>query len=330
MPSPIREVLEGKRKWAVETADCVEFMERLPTGCVDLVHFSGPYEDARTYQMGFKLKGQEWVDWMRNVVNCAARISSGLVAVNMSCKVRDFRYSAAVEWLVTDLTREDGLVCWPSPYAWVKMEDRDDALPNGIPGSGGKTCQRRDWEPVYCFGRPENVPPPFTDNLAFGTDTKTGSFGGEFSNRDQEGKRANEGASERHKQETGEGRWGPDKEGKIKGGHRHYKPPISNHGNVIRVGYDGDSVIRVPVGGGKLGHSLSHKSHAPMPLGLAERFVRWFCKPDGIVCDPFTGSGTTGHAALKHGRRFVGCDVWGGEGGTKTAIERLKQVEESL
>lgn len=46
-----------------------------------------------------------------------------------------------------------------------------------------------------------------------------------------------------------------------------------------------------------------------MPLAVAERFVRWYCPPDGVVLDPFAGSGTTCHAAFIHGRRFVGCDL---------------------
>lgn len=324
MPSPIREVLQGKRRWAVETADCIPFMERLPEACVDIVFFSPPYEDARSYQIDFKLKGQDWVDWMRALVTAAARVSRGLVAVNMSAKVRNRRYSCAVEWLVTDLTREDGLVCWPSPYAWVKMEDHDNALPNGIPGSGGRDCQRRDWEPVYCFARPENIPLQWTDNLAFGNGTKGSSFGGEFSNRDQDGRRANE-----HERAMTERTFQNAVDGSIKGSHRRVRPEVSNPGNTIWTENE-DSVIRCPVGGGKLGHVLAHKSHAPMPVGLAERFVRWFCPPNGIVLDPCSGSGTTGHASLKHGRRYIGLDVWGGEGGTKTAIERLVQVEDSL
>jgi adenine-specific DNA-methyltransferase len=36
--------------------------------------------------------------------------------------------------------------------------------------------------------------------------------------------------------------------------------------------------------------------------------VRYVVPPDGLVCDPFTGSGTMGIAARQLGRRFVGCD----------------------
>lgn len=42
------------------------------------------------------------------------------------------------------------------------------------------------------------------------------------------------------------------------------------------------------------------------PLGLMEALIRDFTDPNDLVCDPFAGSGTTGVAALRLGRRFVG------------------------
>lgn len=48
---------------------------------------------------------------------------------------------------------------------------------------------------------------------------------------------------------------------------------------------------------------------ACMPVALAERCVQAGCKPGGTVLDPFSGSGTTGLAAAKHGRRYVGIDL---------------------
>lgn len=44
------------------------------------------------------------------------------------------------------------------------------------------------------------------------------------------------------------------------------------------------------------------------PTPLLERLVR-VAPPGGVVLDPFTGSGTTGVAALRQGRRFVGIEV---------------------
>jgi DNA modification methylase len=48
---------------------------------------------------------------------------------------------------------------------------------------------------------------------------------------------------------------------------------------------------------------------AVMPTALAERCVRAGCRPGGTVLDPFSGSGTTGLAAARHGRRYVGLDL---------------------
>lgn len=48
---------------------------------------------------------------------------------------------------------------------------------------------------------------------------------------------------------------------------------------------------------------------ATMPPALAERCIQAGCKPHGTVLDPFSGSGTTGYAASKHGHRYVGIDL---------------------
>jgi site-specific DNA-methyltransferase (adenine-specific) len=37
--------------------------------------------------------------------------------------------------------------------------------------------------------------------------------------------------------------------------------------------------------------------------------VRTYCPPNSLVCDRFCGSGTTGVAALRWGRRFAGYDL---------------------
>jgi DNA modification methylase len=43
------------------------------------------------------------------------------------------------------------------------------------------------------------------------------------------------------------------------------------------------------------------------PVGLLERLLRWM--PPGLICDPFMGSGSTGEAALKAGRSFIGIEI---------------------
>ena len=50
------------------------------------------------------------------------------------------------------------------------------------------------------------------------------------------------------------------------------------------------------------GHSI-HPTQKP--VDLLERAIRTHTKPGAVVCDFFAGSGSTGVAALKAGRRYI-------------------------
>lgn len=41
----------------------------------------------------------------------------------------------------------------------------------------------------------------------------------------------------------------------------------------------------------------------------ARYWIEKLCPPDGIVCDPFLGGGTTGAAAQSLGRRWIGFEI---------------------
>ncbi len=45
------------------------------------------------------------------------------------------------------------------------------------------------------------------------------------------------------------------------------------------------------------------------PIGLVQGLIKALSPPDGLVLDPFLGSGSTGAAAAIEGRRFVGAEV---------------------
>ena len=54
----------------------------------------------------------------------------------------------------------------------------------------------------------------------------------------------------------------------------------------------------------------AHGSHPTQkPVALLERIIEASTSEDALILDPFNGSGTTGVAALKLGRRYVGIDM---------------------
>jgi site-specific DNA-methyltransferase (adenine-specific) len=54
---------------------------------------------------------------------------------------------------------------------------------------------------------------------------------------------------------------------------------------------------------------VSRDHPATMPEELARRCIVASSIPGDIVLDPFSGSGTSGRVALRHGRRYVGLDI---------------------
>ena len=51
------------------------------------------------------------------------------------------------------------------------------------------------------------------------------------------------------------------------------------------------------------------KHSCEKPLSLMEHIILASSRVGAVVFDPFMGSGSTGVAAIKHGRKFIGCDL---------------------
>jgi DNA modification methylase len=70
--------------------------------------------------------------------------------------------------------------------------------------------------------------------------------------------------------------------------------------------------------------NTARRNHHPTvkPIALMRYLVRLVTPPGGLVLDPFTGSGTTGLAALREGMAFVGCEQ--SEDYIKIATARLR------
>jgi DNA modification methylase len=60
-----------------------------------------------------------------------------------------------------------------------------------------------------------------------------------------------------------------------------------------------------------------------MPDALANKLILNFTKPEAMIADPFMGSGTTGVACVRLGRRFIGIELH--EPYCKIAVERIQR-----
>lgn len=266
---------------------------------VDLVLGSPPYCDARTYGIGAQRDCAEWVEWMLSVTDEALRVSRGAVIWVAAGVTRDWTYWPACEGLMWEWWKRGGSMF--RPVYWHRL---------GIPGSGGEQWFRADVEYCMCFKRPGKL--PWTDNTAMGH-VPAYAPGGAFANWTANGGRANDPWNKRGRPSGIGGRTvsGEKKLGTMKapngqkGGdlaeYRDYSPPaIANPGTLISTGAGG---------GGQLGHSLAHENEAPYPEDLCGFFIRSLCPPNGLVCDPYSGSGTTVAAAMKAGRNGIGFDI---------------------
>ena len=267
---------------------------------VDLVFGSPPYCDARTYGIGAQRGCLAWVEWMLAVTTEAQRVSRGPVLWVAAGVTRGRNYWPACEGLMWEWWKRGGDCHLYRPCYWFR---------NGIPGSGGDDWFRADVEYVMAFKRPGKL--PWSDNTAMGHPPKWAP-GGEMSHRLSDGTRTNQWG---RPSATGSGRKA-DGSAKVGGrpSHRvHTKreadgsmreqsynaPALANPGNLVRV----------DVGGGRLGSDLAHSNEAPYPEGLAEHFIRSLCPPGGTVLDPFSGSGTTSSVASRWGRIGIGLDL---------------------
>ncbi len=330
-------------------ADCAALP--LANKSVDLVFCSPPYEAARTYGIGFDLRGQAWVDWAVVRFLEHLRVCRGLVAWVIAGQTRQYRWSATPALLMAELHRRG--VCLRNPPIFHRV---------GIPGSGGPDWLRADYEWIVCATHGGKL--PWSDNKAMGHPPRWAP-GGAMSNRLSNGTRVNQwgpigsakgmgnkspaGAIENASRPSHQvievgatrNRWGSyvngekssgvrDADGKFSSRKRftitapregvhtqtqgYGAPAIANPGNVIRC----------KVGGGLMGSRLAHQNEAPFPEALAEFFIRSFCPPGGVVLDPFSGSGTTAAVALRHGRNAIASDIR--ESQVKLTYRRIAEV----
>ena len=301
------------------TGDCLGLMAQFDADSVDLIFGSPPYLDARTYGIGAQRDCLEWVGWMLEISEAAARVSRGPVLWVVAGMTRGRNYQPACEGLLWEWWRRGGTHQLYRPAIYHRV---------GIPGSGGDDWFRSDWEYVICLKRPGKL--VWSDNTAAGHPARWAP-GGEMSHRLADGARVNHRKVQTRRKKNGS--HGHD--GMHNQEQDYQEPAIANPGNLLTgVGYlesaqaaldayERGDVRSGRVGGGQMGDRLAHENEASFPEWLAEVFVCSFCPEGGTILDPFSGSGSSLAVARKWGRCGIGIDVR--ESQSEIAARRLAQ-----
>lgn len=324
-------------------ADCVDLLITSPPYELARLYLE------KDKDLGIARKTEEWVAWMVRVCRAASRICRGLCAFVVEGQTRKFRYTCSPDLLRADLCRAgfnlrkspifhrvgipgsggpdwirndyEPIVCFTRPG---KLPYSDNTAcghpPKWAPGgamshrmTNGQRVNAAD-DPWHqkgsknSAGKSKNGKPQKKAGAAAKLDEVL--FDGEnLFDAPPAPVDEDEGTKTRNAKKPN---------GTIE--HQTYVPPkLANPGNNIQRVYTADEVaallaeandiLHCKVGGGQMGHALAHQNEAPFPTAIPEFFIKTWSAPGMVVCDPFAGSGTTLEAAVKLGRRAIGCDL---------------------
>jgi hypothetical protein len=263
-----QDVLAGRATWSVECADAVDFLRRLPDGCLDAVLCDPPYlEIDRPYG---RLTEAEWHTLMHALVPEARRALKPSGSAMFVLQPNSRKVGSMRPWLWEFLA-------WCC-RAWNVVQDvwwwNPTSPPtvhchrtNGLMRQSVKACV---WLGApHCYRCQEAV--LWTESARMATECRTDRIL-----------------------------------------HRHPSGYSFRHGRIAqavdeRGGVTPFNLLPIP-NTDSTSSAGSHSHGAGTPLDLCCWWVRYVVPPDGLVCDPFVGSGTMGIAARQLGRRFVGCD----------------------
>ena len=281
-------------RWTTLQADYRATLAHVATlGGADLVATSPPYCDARTYGAGVSWTDADYASLGDAVF--AALKPGGHALINVDAPVREWRKGFGTE---------RGFHPWRLMLDWAervgfRVPDRLAFGRAGFPGAYHGRF-RNDWEPLLWFQRPGAD--GWFDRWGLAAASKHDSNGRAASGRKSDGSMYRQIAKGKAVEEG-----------------------ITHRGTLWDYERAGDMQTGAP--------DIEAENHpARWPFKLAEDIVRCFCPPGGLAVDPFCGAGTTGAAAIAHGRRFVGGDLYVNEKGEPWAsvahrimVERTKQ-----
>ena len=258
------------RGWDLHLADYRETLAHVAArGGADLIAFSPPYCDARSYGMNVSWGDADYAALGDAVF--AALKPGGHALVNVDAPVREWRPGFGTE---------RGFHPWRLMLDWAervgfRVPDRLVFGRRGMPGDYSGRF-RNDCEPLFWFQRPGA--PGFFDRQPLAV--TTAPYAGAAASMREHGGHVRHRAASGHAAEQG----------------LTHRGTLWNYG-AVGNGLTGCAALEAA------GHP------ARWPYRLARDIVLCFCPVGGLVCDPFVGAGTTALAAVKEGRRFIGGDL---------------------
>ncbi len=275
-------VLERLLKDGVTHGDAADWLPRIPASSVDLFFTSPPYADARAYS---RIHPDRYVEWFLPYARAMldATTETGSFVLNIKNRVAK---SGPLRGQRHPYVYE--LVIALQHMGWRWLETYIWAKPNGIPGRFGPRT-KDNFEYVYHFAKGAK---PHFDLNAIRVPYKALSTEIERRKLDTNGRRNTEAGFGRDRTKT-------------------YVHGAADPGNVISVAQTYNQ-FQGPAG----------QHTAVMPEGLAEFFVKCASPANGVVMDPFAGSGTSVVVARRYGRRAGGLEIH--EDFVKVARKRIE------
>jgi len=277
--------------------DALELLKKEPDGWIDCCVTSPPYWGLRDYkidgQLGSEQTPEEYIERLTNIFREVRRVIRGCLWLNLGDT-----YANDAKWGGTTGGKHvKALHCQPIG----RLKTRTGLKPKelvGIPWLAAFALQSDGWwlRQDIIWHKPNPMPEPVIDRCTKAHEylfllTKTEKYywdrdamqepasGRDPMNKKHRGKHEYEAGDKHHRTKVGLTEVGPR--------------DTRNRRTVWTIGYDKSVCAHTAV----------------FPVALVEPCILSSCPPDGIVLDPFCGSGTTGIAANRHNRMFLGYDI---------------------
>lgn len=259
----------------IYVGDSVAVMRRWPDQFVDLVLTSPPYFNLRDYgvagQLGLERAPEEYVASLMKVIRECGRVmkSTGSLYLNIGDTYKG-KTLLGIPWRVAFAMIEEG---------WLLRNEIVWAKPHGLP-TPIKDRLNTTHEKIFHFVK---SPKYYFDLDAIRVPTK-GTY--------REGSKTRRFMTDTRL---------PHRPGVPVAGNFKPHPLGKNPGDVWTIGPE--TRPKKYIAPGETAH------FAPYPEALCERPIKAASPPDGIVLDPFMGSGTTALVARRLGRHFLGTEL---------------------